>query len=572
MDVQIRRNYLSKGFKVNDWAEIAPYFAELKSREFRSKEELETWLKDLSELEAAIQEEMGRRYINMTRYTDNQIYRDSFNHMIEEIEPKVSPLINELNQKLINSPYSRLLTGNGYEILLRGVRNEIELFREENIPLQTKIQSLQSKYGEITGGLSIEYNGKELTLQQASLLLMSEDRKLREEIFNKIQEARLSVEEKLDDLFDEMVPLRHQMALNAGFENFRDYMFSVKGRFDYTAEDCKQFHEAVLKKVVPLLDDIEEDRKNKLALEVLRPWDLRVDKYGRAPLKPFKDSKELIEKSVKLFSKLDTYFAQCLETMDEIGHLDLESRKNKAPGGYNYPLDEVGVPFIFMNATSTFRDMITLMHEGGHAVHSFLTKDLDLLPFKHPTSEVAELASMSMELLTMDYWNEFFTEKEDLSRAKEEHLEQIIETLPWVAVIDKFQHWIYENPTHSRNERRNKWMEIFDAYRSKIVDYTDLEDVKRSAWQRQLHIFEVPFYYIEYAIAQLGAIGIWKNYRENPRESMENYKKGLSLGYTRKIPEIYSIAGVEFNFTSEHIEALSEYINKEINECRKELS
>jgi oligoendopeptidase F len=572
MDLRVKRSYLPDDFKVEDWKGLEPYFDELQRRELGNREEFMRWMKDLSELESALQEELGRSYIKMTCFTGNEEYRERFNYIISEIEPQVSPRINELNRRIADYPELDAIKMDGFDVMIRGIRNDLELFREENIPLKAKIQQLQSKYGEITGPLGIEHNGQELTLPQASNLLFSTDRDLREEVYQKVTEARLEVENQLDDLFDEMIPVRQKIAENAGFENFRDYMFRAKGRFDYSPNDCKTFHEAVRKEVVPLLNDIAGERKEKLGLKTLRPWDLKVDKSGKAALRPFNDSDELINKSVSLFDRIDPFFGDCLRTMKEMGHLDLESRKNKAPGGYNYPLDEIGVPFIFMNATSTFRDMITLMHEGGHAVHSFLTRDYDFLPFKHPTSEVAELASMSMELISMDFWDEFFQNEEEMWRAKEEHLEQIIETLPWVAVIDKFQHWIYENPNHSREDRSRRWVEIFDEFRSPLIDYSDLDDSKRIAWHKQLHIFEVPFYYIEYAIAQLGAIGVWINYRENPKQALEQYTAGLKLGYTKPIPEIYKTAGVQFDFSADYISKLVNFVNEELRECRAQLN
>ncbi len=572
MEVKVQRNYLPENFKIEDWNSIKSYFEDLKNRDFSSKDDFLQWLKDLNELEAALQEELGRSYIKMTCYTNNKDYRDRFNFLITEIEPKVSPIVNTLNKKIVESRFLEEIDIQGFDVMIRGLKTQIELFREENVPLFSKIQSLQSKYGEITGALYIKHDGQELTLPQASNYLMSKDRKIREDVFYKIAEARASVEKELDDLFNEMLPIRQQIAENAGFKNFRDYIFKAKGRFDYSAEDCKTFHDAVKKEVVPLLDELAENRKERLALDKLRPWDLKVDKFGKDALKPFESSEDLIEKSINLFNKIDPFFGSCLNTMKNIGHLDLESRKNKAPGGYNYPLDEIGVPFIFMNATSTFRDMITLMHEGGHAVHSFLVRDFDFLSFKHPTAEVAELASMSMELLTMDHWNIFFGSEEEFLRAKEEHLEQIIETLPWVAVIDKFQHWIYENPKHSIEDRRNKWLEIFDEFHSELIDYSGLDLYKRMIWQKQLHIFEVPFYYIEYAIAQLGAIGIWLNYKKNKDEGLDKYKRGLALGYTKTIPEIYSETGINFNFTDEHISGLIQSIKTELKDCRTKIS
>ena len=308
------------------------------------------------------------------------------------------------------------------------------------------------------------------------------------------------------------------------------------------------------------------ERKEALNVRALRPWDKAVDPTGKAPLKPFSDSQELTEKTITCFNRLDPYLGSCLATMRQMGHLDLDSRKGKAPGGYNYPLAEIGVPFIFMNATSTLRDLVTILHEGGHAVHSFLVRDLELNDFKNPPSEVAELASMSMELLTMDYWDIFFTDEDELKRAKKQHLEQIIETLPWVATIDKFQHWIYEHPAHSEHERNVAWIEIFNRFSDHVTDWSALEESKAFLWQKQLHLYEVPFYYIEYAIAQLGAIAIWKNYKENHKNGLNGYINALKLGYLKSIPEVYEAAGVEFNFSKAYIHELIQFVKSEMDQ------
>jgi oligoendopeptidase F len=412
--------------------------------------------------------------------------------------------------------------------------------------------------------MTVEIDGKEATLQQAAVLLMSTNRKKREEVYHKITNRRLKDKEELDALFTKLIGLRHQVAKNADFKNFRDYMFKAMGRFDYTAKDCFDFQNSIESAVVPILNDLAVDRKNKLSIDVLKPWDKAVDPEGKDALKAFRDGKELTDKTILCFEKLDPYLGQCLTIMKEMGHLDLESRKGKAPGGYNYPLSEIGVPFIFMNATSTLRDMVTIMHEGGHAVHNFLTRDLELNDFKSTPSEVAELASMSMELISMDYWNIFFTNEEDLKRAKREHLEDLIETLPWVATIDKYQHWLYENPTHSLEERRQQWNKIFDQFSDTVTDWNGLQSAKDYLWQKQLHLYEVPFYYIEYGMAQLGAIAVWRNYRHDKKKGLQGYMNALKLGYMKSIPEIYKAANIKFDFSKEYIQELMKFVKEEL--------
>ncbi len=460
------------------------------------------------------------------------------------------------------------MTDPGYDILTRSLKKEVEIFREENVPLLTEIQTEERKYGAVAGAMTVEVDGQELTLPQASDFLQSTDRARREEVYRKVQQRRLLDKDQLDELYHKLISLRHRVATNAGFSNFRDYMFTALGRFDYTPEDCFAFHQSVREAVVPLLDGLAQERKELLQLDTLRPWDLRVDATNQPPLKPFEGGEDLLEKTIQCFRRLDPYLAGCLMIMREMGHLDLVSRKGKAPGGYNYPLDETGVPFIFMNATSTLRDLVTILHEGGHAVHSFVTRSLPVNAFRHPPSEVAELASMSMELISMDEWDIFFPDPGDLKRAKRQHLEGIIETLPWVATIDKFQHWIYENPNHSVEDRKRNWLEIYGGFTDHVTDWSGLEHFKEYIWQKQLHLYEVPFYYIEYGIAQLGAVAVWKRYRQNPKEGLEGYMNALKLGYTRPIRQIYEAAGIPFDFSRGYITELMNFVREELEKTK----
>ncbi len=559
-----KRTFLPEDFKVSDWNSLKPFFENLLSRELVDVQSLRKWLSDRSELESVISEDMGWRYIKMTCYTDNEEYARSYQDFVENIQPQIAPLVDQLNKKLAASPFlTRLEEEPGFKILIRNLKKDIELFREENIPLFTQINTDTQKYAQISGAMMVEINDKELTLQQASVILQSTDRSKREEAYRKISERRLKDKTELDDLFSKLVDLRHQVSKNAGFANFRDYMFKSYGRFDYTPKDCFDFHDAIASEVVPILNELSKERKKKLNVSSLRPWDKVVDPEGREPLKAFDNGNDLTEKSITSFHRLDPFLGQCLSIMKSMGHLDLESRKGKAPGGYNYPLAEIGVPFIFMNATSTMRDMTTIMHEGGHAVHNFLTKDLPLSDFKSPPMEVAELASMSMELISMDAWDIFFPDPEDMKRAKREQLEDIIETLPWVATIDQFQHWIYENPAHSQADRKKNWNAVFARYADTFTEWSGLEEGRDYAWQKQLHLYEVPFYYIEYGMAQLGAIALWRNYKLDKQRGLEGYMKALKLGNLTTIPEIYKAANIKFDFSRAYIKELMDFVKEE---------
>lgn len=560
------RKFLPEEFVLTTWEKLKPYFDDLSARPVATLADLKKWFADRSELESVIAEDLAWRYIRMTCYTENEEYLKSYQDFIQNIQPQISPASDVLNKKAASSGLlDELAREQGYDILIRNLKKEIEIFREANVPLFTEINTETQKYAQLSGAMTVEVDGKTLTLQQASVFLMSTDRKKREEVYGKIHERRLRDKDELDRLFSKLVKLRHQVAVNAGFRNFRDYMFRALGRFDYTPEDCFRFHDAIEHEVVPLLEGFARERKNSLGVGSLRPWDKAVDPEGREALKPFSSAQELTDKTIRVFKNLDTYLGQCLTMMKTMGHLDLESRIGKAPGGYNYPLAEVGVPFIFMNATSTLRDMVTIMHEGGHAIHNFLTRDLELNDFKSTPSEVAELASMSMELLSMDHWDIFFSNEADLRRARREHLEDLIETLPWVATIDKFQHWIYEHPDHTPDERRKEWNAIFARFSDKATNWEGLEVARDFLWQKQLHLYEVPFYYIEYGMAQLGAIAVWRNFREDPKKGLEGYQNALRLGYRRTIPQIYEAANIKFDFSRGYIRELMGFVKKELD-------
>src|SRR6187549_900554 len=559
------RKFLPEDFLVSSWDVLKPFFDNLLQRNLNSVNDLKKWFQDRSELESVIGEDMAWRYINMTCYTENEVYKKAYQDFVQNIQPQIAPVSDQLNKKAASSSFLQELAHlEGYDIMIRSLKKEIEIFREANVPLYTEINTETQKYAELSGAMMVTVDGKELTLQQASVLLMSTDREKREEVYHKIVTRRLQDKDTLDALFSTLIKLRHQVSVNANFSNFRDYMFKALGRFDYTTKDCFNFHDAIEHEVVPMLNQLALERKVALKVSDLRPWDKAVDAEGREALKPFTNGKELTDKTIEVFGKLDPFLGQCLSIMKEMGHLDLESRKGKAPGGYNYPLAEIGVPFIFMNATSTLRDMVTIMHEGGHAIHNFLTRDLDLNDFKSTPSEVAELASMSMELISMDHWDVFFSDEAELKRAKREHLEDLIETLPWVATIDRYQHWLYENPGHSLEERKQKWNEIFDRFADTVTDWSGLQSAKDYLWQKQLHLYEVPFYYIEYGMAQLGAIAVWRNFRNDNQKGLQGYMNALKLGYMNTIPEIYKAAGIKFDFSSAYIREFMDFVKSEI--------
>ena len=557
------RQFLPEDLAITEFKVIEPFFQELLERPVQNLNDFDNWLKDRSELDAVLEEDMAWRYIRMSIHTQDEQLREAYNFFVSKIQPELAPLEDQLNQKLMALPFLEQRADPAHQIYFRSVRTALELYREENIALQAALSEEAQQYGAVSAAQSIAHDGKTLTMQQAAQLLKEKDETLRQHIFEKMAAVRRKDREQLDTLFSSLIQKRQQLAQNAGFANFRDYKFVEMGRFDYKKEDCFAFHEAIKTHIVPLVKEIQAEKLRKLGKNLFKPWDLDVDPEGKPALQPFKTGAEMLAGTIQMFDRIDPYFGDCLRVMDQLGHLDLDSKQGKAPGGYNYPLYEIGVPFIFMNAVGSQRDLETMVHEGGHAIHSFLSRDLSLTAFKNLPSEVAELASMSMELLSMPQWSEFY-EPQAQQRAMREQIEGTLKVLPWIAQIDAFQHWIYENPTHTRQERSAHWIQLTQDFGTGLVDWTDYEDLIECSWQRQLHLFEVPFYYIEYGIAQLGALGVWKNSLANKQRAIEQYKNALSLGYTAPMSTIYETAGVPFDFSSERLQTLAQFIKEQL--------
>jgi oligoendopeptidase F len=558
------RRFLGEDFDLSGWKSLKGFYEDLVSRELSSGKDLKDWFKDRDELESFLSENMAWRYIEMTCDTKSEEAQKNYQYFVTEIQPELAVYDDKLNKKVLENPFLNELTEAGYDITLRGMKKAVEIFREGNIPIVTKIQTKTAEYQAATGSMTVTIDGEEMTLQKAGSFLTVTDRKKREEAWTKIAERRSADIEKFDILFNELKMLRHQVALNADFKNYRDYAFASLGRFDYTPQDCFDFHESVAEAIVPLLNTAAKERKSKLNCDSYRPWDGKVDVSGKQGLKPFENGEDLLDKTVVCFDKIDKTLGDYIRIMRRMGHFDVESRMGKAPGGYNYPLMEIGVPFIFMNATSTLSDVVTMVHEGGHATHSFETRPLALSTFKNTTAEVAEVASMAMELISMEHWDAFFNNEADLKRAKIEHLEDLISVLPWIATVDKFQHWIYENPEHTTADREAEWLKVFDQFSNTVTDWSGLEKFKNSSWHRQLHIFELPFYYIEYGMAQLGAISVWRNYKQDPKKGLEAFLKGLRMGYTGTIGQIYEAMDIKFDFSKAYISELMAFVEGEL--------
>ncbi len=561
-----RNEFLPKGFKLTTWSKLRPYYEELLKRELDSVQDLERWIWDRAELDAAVSEAFSWRYIKVTVDNNDQQALELYQYVIQELYPRIASIDHQLNEKLISSSYLEQLDQQKFFTYVRNVRNTVALFCAENIPLTTDVQLKSREYGKIFSEMTIGVNGQQMTLQKAGTLLEEPNRSCREAIYIKINERVLQDAETLEHLFDALLSKRHQIAINAGFQDFRDYKFKALGRFDYTIEDCLDFHNSIATQILPLVEEINIYRQKALHLQSLRPWDLNVDTSSKEPLRPFDTAAELLKKSIDCLNKLHPLFGEVLAIMQSMNRLDLESRPGKRPGGYNMPLYFSGVPFIFMNASGQMSDLRTLMHESGHAIHTFLTREQKLNASKRIPSEIAELAAMTMELLSMEHWDIFFPTKNELRRAKIGQLENVLRILPWIATVDKFQHWIYTHPTHTRSERKAEWMAIYQEFNPSNIDRSGLEHYSEYLWHKQLHIFEAPFYSIEYGMAQLGAIAIWKQYREQPRQAIENYIQALKLGYSRPIGEVYEAAGISFNFSRDYVCELGNFVKQELEQ------
>jgi len=557
------RQFVPADASMGDWTQIEPLFRQLQARPINSAEELEQWLFDCSELAAALGEERSRRYIAMTTQTDDPVREAAYQEFIEQIDPKVKPYWHALEVAYLHNPYRKRLRTDRYAVMDRIIENNVALFREANIPLETQDALLRQTYQKITGAMTVGYRGEELTLQQAAKFLEEPDRAVRREVWKLVTARRLQDREALEDLYDTMVALRTQIAANAGFANYRDYAFRRRRRFDYTPEDCFQFHAGVERAAVPLVRSILEARRRTLGIDTMRPWDTSVDPRHRPPLRPFATTAELVTGIEQIFRKVDPALGDQFRFMWAEKLLDLDSRKGKAPGGYQDTLHEKRWPFIFGNAVGRDDDIRLMLHEGGHAFHTLAAREQPLIHYRSTPLEFAEVASMAMELLAARHLDVFYRNPEDFKRSYRTTLEDAVTILPWIATIDAFQHWAYTHPAHTRAERRAAWVEIFTRF-NPVVDWTGDEEAQAYLWHRQLHLFLSPLYYIEYGIAETGALQIWVHSLSNHREAVERYWRALSLGGSRPLPELFAAAGAEFRFDYETLAPLMDAVAAEL--------
>ncbi len=555
-------DFVPADLDASQWSALEPLYQALLDRELSCENCLEKLILDRSELDAAASEAAANLYINMTRHTEDEDAKRAYLAFIENVEPKLKKAGFELDKKIARSEHTDKLDPDRYGVLIRDMKADVELFRDENVPLQTQDTKLGQQYSEVCGAMTVEFEGEERTLPQMARYMEVTDRSTREAAWRSVSERRHQDHEKISGLFDQMISLRKQIAANAGFDNYRDYMFKAKHRFDYTPEDCEDFHKAAEEVCVPLYRKLNAERAEMLGVDSLRPWDLAVDVKGRDPLQPFDGADELINKSSALFHKMPGGLGELFDRMRQGDCLDLESRKGKAPGGYQYQRDRSRQPFIFMNAAGLGRDVEVMIHESGHAFHSMLCEHDPLVTYRHSPIEFAEVASISMELLAFPYLGEFYDEQE-ANRARRDQLAGYVRLLPWIATIDAFQHWLYLNPDHTREQRTEKWLELDERFGA-AVDWSGLEDHRTIMWQRQLHLFEVPFYYIEYGIAQLGALQLWLQSLADEQRAINNYRQALSLGGSKPLPELFQAAELTFDFSPDTTRRLMDAVQHEL--------
>ena len=537
--------FLSEEFHPDSFEAIKLEAEKIISFNPSSVAEWENWVLWRSEWESVIAEEsLNRMYASVCRTNDADLEKAHLEYQTE-ILPKVQSLEDALDRKYLKSPFREELANRGLFVYDRSIALGVELFREENIPLQAEEEKLSSEYTRTIGAMTVEFEGEEMTLPAMTKYLESPIQKLREKAFRLTAKRRLQDKDRLNDIFQKMLDLRHQIALNAGFDNYRDYMHRAKERFDYTPKDCQIFGDNVKRYVLPILKSWNKEREKKLGLKKIRPWDTAVDPSGANAFEPFKDTDQHVGIAAQLMSAVSPQFGSDLKWLYAQGLLDLDTRPHKGPGGFMDNLEKRRVPVIFANSGTTHSDIETLVHEGGHAINGLLSRHLEPMAYRNPPLEFAEVASMGLEAMAMEHLGEVYPEKE-VSRVRRDSLEGMLSTFSWVAIIDGFQQWLYTNPGHNLDERTSAWLDICESY-NPGVDWSGLEEEYSSLWHRTLHLFQVPFYYIEYAIAQMGAIQLWLNYKNNQESCVKAYCSALSLGGSKTLPELFSAAGLSFD-------------------------
>lgn len=556
------------------WGEIELYYLDLEARPLDA-DNVAAWLADWTLLQQLMSESGARLHVATTVNTSDQEAVTRYQNFLVHIAEPAASHEQKLREKLLASG----LSASGFEIPLRNMQTDAAIFSQANIPLSTREEELKLQYNSIIGAQTVHWDGEERTLTQLKPVLQHDDRDLRETVWRAIADRRLEDREALNQLWQQLLPLRLQMAKNAGFDDYRSYRWKQFWRFDYTPDDCLTFHEAIEQVVVPAATRAYDRQRQLLGANTLRPWDLdRDDVYPptRPALKPFQTIDELVSKAETIFQRVDPELGEYFSIMRREGLLDLDNRKGKAPGGYQMSLALSKRPFIFMNAVGIQDDVQTLLHEGGHAFHWFEASRLPYSQQWEYTAEIAEVASMSMELLASPYLTQkeggYYSE-EEAAHARIHHLEHILYFWPFMAVVDAFQHWVYTHPEAALepSECDAKWGELWARF-IPGVDWSGLEDARVTGWQRKLHIFRYPFYYVDYGLAQVGALQVWRNALSDQAGAVRSYRSALALGGTRPLPDLFAAAGAKFAFDAPTMRGLVDLIETTINRLKQQLS
>ena len=547
------------------WSEYEPFFEYLLEQEI-SETNIDSWMKYWSDFSELIGEVGTDVYVSTTVDTTDEKAKKRFNTFLEDISENASTKNQALKKKLLESG----IMPDDFDIPLRGIKSEVNLFCEENLPLQTKDSKLSKEYDAIIGAQTVEWEGKEVTITQLAPVLLETDRERREKAWRLAAERRLKDREKINEIWQKILEVRIKIAENAGYDNYRSWRWEYLKRFDYTPEDCLNFHEGIEKVIMPFVNKLIKERKRQLGVDVLKPWDLSVDPLNRAPLTPFVDASELEDKCHNIFEAVDSDLGNHFSIMRKEKLLDLANRKGKAPGGYCTEYYHRRLPFIFMNAVGTHSDVQTMLHEGGHAFHVFESNKLPYASQRDVGMEFAEVASMAMELLASPYLTKEhggFYEIDQAKRARIEHLEKIIMFWPYMAVVDAFQHWAYTNPEDAMNPTNcdAEWTKLWKRFQTfDDLDSSEFDDVIATGWHNKLHIYHVPFYYVEYGMAQLGAIQVWNNALNDQKKAVDMYRHALSKGGNATLPELFDAAGAKFSFDEEMLSNAVDLIDKQI--------
>jgi len=561
------RRFVPAEIDPSDFGQLEPLYQKLLDQPVASVAELEKWMADISELTAVVDEFGSRRYIDKSCHTEDAEVEKRFLHFIEHVEPRIKPLFFQLQKKFMDSPLRAQLSGERLSILSRKWQADVEIFRAENVALETEVTKLVNEYDKISGKMMVDFRGVQYTMQQMARFSEDTDRATREQAWTASTSRRLTDRDAIEGIFDKLLPIRQQIASNAGFSDYRGWTWKALKRFDYTPQNCASFADAIAATCVPVVQELNRQRASALGISKLRPWDLDVDVRGRSALRPFAQDQTqlLVTKTRQIFQRLSPELATDFDQLGANGNLDLDSRRGKQPGGYQMSLEESRQPFIFMNAAGLQRDVETLLHEGGHAFHFLAAcRNEPLVFLRSAPMEFCEVASMSMELFGSEHLDIFYSDA-DAARAKRKGLEGIIRFFPWMATIDMFQHWLYTHPGHTPAARTEHWLSLMDRFGGGI-DWTGHEPARAASWQRQLHLFHAPFYYIEYGIAQLGALQLWVASKTNPRKALSNYRAALALGGTRPLPELFAAAGIHFDFSEKTLRPLMQAIADELEQ------